>query len=61
MIAGDGKLRSEGGQVVIRMPVEIDITNADAIRDASRCRQPRFTDADHRYDVLRFGRSASNY
>jgi anti-anti-sigma regulatory factor len=36
MIAGDGKLRSEGGQVVIRMPVEIDITNADAIRATLR-------------------------
>jgi anti-sigma B factor antagonist len=36
MIAGDGQLRWEGGQVVIRMPVEIDITNADAIRATLR-------------------------
>jgi anti-sigma B factor antagonist len=36
MIARDDQLRWEGGQAVFRMPAEIDVTNANHVREALR-------------------------
>jgi anti-sigma B factor antagonist len=36
MIAGDDQLRWVGGQAVVRLPAEIDVTNADDVRRTLR-------------------------
>jgi anti-sigma B factor antagonist len=41
MIGGDDELRGEDGPAVVRMPAEIDITNADEIRQRLRAAASR--------------------
>jgi len=36
MIAGDDRLRWDGDRIVVSLPAEIDLTNADEVRDALR-------------------------
>jgi len=36
MIAGDDEIRSEGGRAIVRMPAEIDVTNAHQVSQRLR-------------------------
>jgi anti-sigma B factor antagonist len=55
MIAGDDQLRWERGRAVVRMPVEIDVTNADQIRRTLRAA------ASHGSSVLIIDMSATTF